>query len=116
MLDAFAKLQEREAASILSKVRMPLPGCRQRSRGVLLPVLLDHPGATSTALMVAMVGRQGLAAAFRQIEHEGLWPAPWNTTRNEFQGRHLADFDEAKSGFIMKSMVEGLGELDKKQV
>ena len=56
VLDAFAKLQEREAASDpVSKVenafaRMP-PSDLEVS---LMQVLLDHPGATSTALTEAI--------------------------------------------------------------
>ena len=116
VLDAFTKLQEREAASDpVSKVenafaRMP-PSHLEES---LLQVLLDNPGATSTTLMQAM-GSQDKAwqLHFGKIGWERqdyLWPAPWNTTRNQpFMAGILTDFDEETSGFTMKSeMVEGL--------
>ena len=116
VLNAFAKLKEREAASDpISKIenafaRMP-PSDLEES---LLQVLLDNPGATSTTLTQAM-GWQDKAwqLHFGKIgwdRQDYLWPAPWNTTRNEpFKAGILADFDEATSGFTMKpEVVEGL--------
>lgn len=116
VLDAFAKLKEREAASDpASKIenaftRMPPSDLE----GSLLQVLLDHPGATSTTLTQAM-GWQDKAwqLHFGKIgwdRQDYLWPAPWNDSRNEpFKAGILADFDEATSGFTMKpEVIEGL--------
>ncbi|WP_341858594.1 hypothetical protein WKH79_08450 [Qipengyuania sp. GPGPB31] len=116
VLDAFAKLQERESASDpVSKVenafaRMP-PSDLEVS---LMQVLLDNPGATSTALTEA-IGWQDKAwqLHFGKIgwdRQNYLWPAPWSKARNEpFKAGILADFDEETSGFTMKpEVVEGL--------
>ena len=80
----------------------------------LMQVLLDHPGATSTALTEA-IGWQDKAwqLHFGKIgwdRQDYLWPAPWSKARNEpFKAGILADFDEEISGFTMKSeVVEGL--------
>jgi len=116
VLDAFAQLQERESASDpVSKVenafaRMP-PSHFEVS---LMQVLLDNPGATSTALTEA-IGWQDKAwqLHFGKIgwdRQDYLWPAPWSKVRNEpFKAGILADYDEATSGFTMKpDVVAGL--------
>ena len=116
VLDAFAKLEEREAASEpVSKVenafaKMP-PSDLELS---LMQVLIDNPGSTSTKLTQAMGWNdKAWQLHFGKIgwdRQDYLWPAPWNTTRNEpFKAGILADYDEVNSGFTMKpEVVEGL--------
>lgn len=116
VLDAYAKLQDREAASDPGSkvenafVRMPPSDLE----GSLMQVLIDNPGATSTALTEAM-GWQDKAwqLHFGKIgwdRQDYLWPAPWSKARNDpFKAGILADYDEATSGFTMKpDVVAGL--------
>ncbi len=112
VLDAFAKLDEREAsADPVSKVErafgvIPMSD----SERALIQVLLDNPGATSTKLTEAM-GWQDKAwqLHFGKIgwdRQEYLWPAAWVEKRNApFKAGILANFDDDTHGFTMRSEV-----------
>jgi hypothetical protein len=116
VLGAFAKLAEREAnADPVSKVERAfntIPA--SESERVLIQVLLDNPGTSSTNLTEA-IGWQDKAwqLHFGKIgwdRMEYLWPAPWAEKRNApFKAGILADYDDATHGFTMKKdVVDGL--------
>jgi hypothetical protein len=109
VLGAFAKLAEREAnADPVSKVERAFKTIEaSESERVLIQVLLDNPGASSTKLTEA-IGWQDKAwqLHFGKIgwdRQEYLWPAPWAEKRNApFKAGILADYDNDTHGFTMK--------------